>query len=90
MLNRGEAKPMKRAHILSLTLCIIVLVASVSLLVSYTQSSSQPKNPPYVGVAFCGNTTIQAQALIDRVKDYTNLFVMACGINPISDNLTTA
>ena len=82
---------MKRIHILSLILIIIILTATVSLVVSYTQSSSNTqKSSVYVGVAFCGNTTAQAKALIDRVKTYTNVFVLDCGINPISDNLTAA
>jgi hypothetical protein len=40
----------------------------------------------YVGVSFCGNTTTEAKLLIDRVKDYTNLFVLQSG--PISQNET--
>jgi hypothetical protein len=40
----------------------------------------------YVGVAFCGNTTEEAKILIDRVKDYTNLFIMQSG--PVSKNET--
>jgi len=40
----------------------------------------------YVGVAFCGNTTVEAQILIDKVKIYTNLFVIQSG--PVSWNKT--
>jgi hypothetical protein len=40
----------------------------------------------YVGVSFCGNTTAEAEILIDRVKDYTNLFVLQSG--PVSENET--
>lgn len=40
----------------------------------------------YVGVAFCGNTTSEAKLLIDRIKNYTNLFVLQSG--PISTNET--
>jgi len=32
--------------------------------------------PLYVGVSFCGNTSADAKLLIDRVKGYTNLFVL--------------
>ena len=77
---------MKTEHILSLILIIILLISTASLLVSYTQSSNQPKAPVYVGIAFGGNTTEQAKLLIDRTKGYTNLFVLDCGINPISTN----
>ncbi len=82
---------MKRIHILSLILIIIIVTATVSLVFSYIQSSGNTgKDQVYVGVAFCGNTTTQAYALIDRVKSYTNVFVLDCGISPISDNLTLA
>ena len=40
----------------------------------------------YVGVTFGGNTTAEAKLLIDRVKNYTNLFVLQSG--PISKNET--
>jgi hypothetical protein len=79
---------MKIEHILSLILMFILLVSTVSLLVSYTQSSNQQKDTVYVGVAFGGNTTTQAKLLIDRTKNYTNLFVLDCGLNPISSNQT--
>jgi hypothetical protein len=84
-------KRLKRIYILSLILITIILAATVSVLVSYTQSSSNKETSPiYIGVTFCGNTTNQAYALIDRVKSYTNVFVLDSGINPISDNLTAA
>jgi len=41
---------------------------------------------PYVGVAFCGNTTAEAIALIDRTKNYTNLFVLDTGRSELSRN----
>jgi hypothetical protein len=40
----------------------------------------------YFGVSFCGNTTAEAKLLIDRVKNYTNLFVLQSG--PVCDNET--
>jgi hypothetical protein len=49
-------------------------------------TGSQTKADPnaYVGIAFCGNTTDQAKQLIDKVKSYTNLFILDSGRNPIS------
>jgi hypothetical protein len=41
---------------------------------------------PYFGISFCGNTTAEAKMLIDKTKDYTNLFVLQSG--PISKNET--
>ena len=41
---------------------------------------------PYFGISFCGNTAAEAKLLIDKTKDYTNLFVLQSG--PISKNET--
>jgi hypothetical protein len=83
----GENKRLKREHLLSLILATILIISTVSLLVSHTQSSGiQQKKPFYVGVAFGGNTTDQAKLLIDRTKSYTNLFILDSGINAISKN----
>jgi hypothetical protein len=90
MLN-GENKRMKKDNVLSLILVVILLISTISLLVSYTQSSNiQQKKPFYFGVAFGGNTTVQAKLLIDRTKSYTNLFILDSGINPISTNESAA
>ena len=86
MLNLTETMRMKQVHILSLILIIILLIASATLLLSHTQSINQPKDQVYVGIAFGGNTTAQAKLLIDRTKSYTNLFILASGINAISTN----
>jgi hypothetical protein len=40
--------------------------------------------PFYVGITFCGNTSEEAILLIDKVKNYTNFFVLQSG--PISKN----
>jgi hypothetical protein len=47
--------------------------------VSYQAASHNEKVRPqfYVGVSYCGNTTEGAKLLIDRVKTYTNLFVLS-------------
>ncbi|MCX6644568.1 MAG: hypothetical protein NT043_05125, partial [Candidatus Bathyarchaeota archaeon] len=68
------------------TLLIVILAVSVLAIYTSYSSGNQPKANPnaYVGVAFCGNTTEEAKLLIDRVKSYTNLFVLDSGRNPIS------
>ena len=67
---------MKQPHILSLILIGILLFATLSLLVSHIQNIDGQKDTVYVGVAFGGSTTAQAKLLIDRAKNYTNLFVL--------------
>lgn len=68
----------------------LILVSLVLTIVAYLPSA--PENgeiypvEPYFGVSFCGNTTAEAKLLIDRTRDYTNLFVLQSG--PISKNET--
>ena len=79
---------MKRVIILSATLILIVLIGLVAV-INYTSLSknNEPK-PFYVGVTYCGNSTTEAEQLIDRVKNYTNLFVLQSG--PLMQNLTAS
>lgn len=81
---------MKQVHVLAVVLTIILLVSSASLLISYTQSLNSQKDTVYVGVAFGGETVAQAKLLIDKVKGYTNVFILDSGINPISTNESAA
>lgn len=75
---------------LAVTISVVLVLASMVLLLPYfdVNSDSQQVNKSvfHVGVSFCGNTTAQAKLLIDRVKGYTNLFVVQSG--PVSVNET--
>ena len=67
----------------------ILLISSAFVVVYLPQSSRNlavDTVKPYFGVSFNGNTTDEAKLLIDRIKDYTNLFVIQSG--PISKNET--
>jgi hypothetical protein len=71
-------------------LVVILIVASVfaaTYLLNTNQTPSYQKAGFHVGVSFCGNTTAEAKLLIDRVKTYTNLFVVQSG--PVSVNETS-
>ena len=73
-------------------LVILIGVALVVAVAVYLQNLQASQNIPHqtgfhVGVAFGGNTTEEAKLLIDRVKDYTNLFVVQSG--PVSVNETS-
>ena len=41
--------------------------------------SSVDSEPFYVGVTYCGDSVYDAKQLIDKVKNYTNLFVLQSG-----------
>ena len=73
---------MKRAIILSAALILIVLIGLVAVIAVINYTSK----PFYVGVTFGGDTAAEAKQLIDRVKNYTNLFVIQS--SPLQNNLT--
>ena len=74
-------------QVFTLSLILLILITTASFLVPYTLMSIGTETTQfYVGVTFCGNTTSEAKLLIDRVKTYTNLFVLQSG--PISNNET--
>ncbi len=76
---------MKKAVILSLIL--IGIITTTSLLASYSITNNNTKTTDFhIGVTFCGNNTAEAKQLIDKVQNYTNLFVLQSG--PISKNET--
>ncbi|MCW4004500.1 MAG: hypothetical protein NWE95_11380 [Candidatus Bathyarchaeota archaeon] len=69
-------------------LLITVLAVSILGFHMYYLGWSRVKADPgvFVGVAFCGNTTAEAKALIDRTKAYTNLFILDSGRSVLSRN----
>jgi len=77
----------KQVSALILILIVTLAAASFILFQNAISESLEEAKPVYVGVAFQGNTTAEAKLLIDRVKDYTNLFVV--GSSPVSRNETT-
>ncbi len=78
---------MKRFVIFSMVLLTLVGMIAAAFIVDHSLIIEN-KEPTQlsIGVTFCGNTTAEAKLLIDRVKDYTNLFVLQSG--PISKNET--
>jgi hypothetical protein len=70
---------------------ILLMIIVVAAFINYgllTRSQGNTENKPvYVGVSFCGNTTAEAKLLIDRVENYTNLFIIQSG--PVSRNETS-
>ncbi len=75
----------KQLIIISSVLLLIVLV-SVLLFTRAPANEANTKAPVYLGVAFGGNTVDQAKAIIDRTKNYTNLFILQSA--PITKNQT--
>jgi hypothetical protein len=74
---------MKRAVIVAV---IAVLLITVVLAAIVLINTAPAKDPFYVGVTYGGDNVADAKQLIDKVKDYTNLFVLASG--EMQDNIT--
>jgi hypothetical protein len=63
----------------SLLLICVLLVSAVCaplIFVKFSAGDAPPKPEFFFGVTFGGNTTDEAKVLIDKVKGYTNLFVV--------------
>ena len=74
-------------QVFTLSLILLIIIATTSFLVPYPLIDENSKIAQFfVGVTFGGNTTAEAKLLIDRVKTYTNLFVLQSGT--ISENET--
>ncbi len=74
---------MKYSYLLFAIILLITVVTSVFLIPSNLANKNvEPEF--FVGVSFCGNTTTQAKLLVDRTKEYVNLFVLQSF--PISRN----
>ena len=67
------------------------MTISIAAFVNYgVLTKSAPLEEPksfHVGVSFCGDTTVEAKMLIDRVQTYTNLLIIQSG--PVSKNQTS-
>jgi hypothetical protein len=76
---------MKR--IIVFAIVAVLLISSVTaVFVASTVLLANKNKEFYVGVTFCGNTTADAKLLVDKVADYTNLFMLQSG--PLMDNIT--
>jgi hypothetical protein len=67
---------MKRIHVIAIALVIIIILSSFIIV----ESSLQKAQKVYLGVTYGGNSVSEAKQLIDRVKGYTNLFVLQSGM----------
>jgi hypothetical protein len=73
---------MKKIAIVAVLIIIPILVAFISS--SYLLNPISDSDTFYIGVTYCGESVDEAKTLIDRVKNYTNLFVLQSG--PLQNN----
>lgn len=69
---------MRRAIIFAVV--AVALILTSAFLITYFFLNEKEQKPFYVGVTFGGNNVQDAKTLIDKVANYTNLFVLQSGI----------
>ena len=70
---------MRTVKKIGIILIAALIVSSILLSAAHFEHQSQEatqKNEVYFGVTFGSNTTIEAKLLIDKVKEFTNLFIV--------------
>ncbi|HSV49924.1 MAG TPA: hypothetical protein VLH35_06370 [Candidatus Acidoferrales bacterium] len=77
----------KTKKIASLILIVITVVAAIAFLTNALLTNTQSEF--YVGVTYCGSSAQEAKQLIDKVKNYTNLFVLQSGTVLQANGITT-
>ncbi|MDR1992078.1 MAG: hypothetical protein LBQ98_01035 [Nitrososphaerota archaeon] len=78
---------MKRAKMfVAIALWLIVMVLATSLIAVNDNQPNDSDTPFYVGVTYGGYTVEGAKQLIDKVKNYTNCFILASG--ELQQNIT--
>ena len=75
------------AIVLSLVVITVIVVSTFVSIEIYTPFSTAvaSKKPFYVGVTYCGDSNTEAEQLINKVKNYTNLFALDSG--PLMQNV---
>jgi len=71
---------LKNKKILFITAALLIVII-VSSTILFTSPNSQQTTDPsvFVGVSYGGNSVSEAKQLIDKVKSYTNLFILQSG-----------
>jgi hypothetical protein len=59
---------------------ILIIALSTALVITYDTFQTAETPEVYVGVAYGGNSVEEGKQLIDKVKGYTNLFVLQSGL----------
>ena len=76
----NKRKILMRQIRLFVVFTVSLLLISLIAIPSYSSVSDQEKQEQfYVGVTYCGSSVQEAKELIDKVKGYTNLFVLLSG-----------
>ena len=77
-----------KKYLIPVTLITLIVLSAILLQLHLNLTNTTINNNPYVGIAFCGNTTAEAKTQIDKTKTYTNLFILDIGRSTLSRNET--
>ncbi|MCW3983421.1 MAG: hypothetical protein NWE96_05445 [Candidatus Bathyarchaeota archaeon] len=77
-----------KKYLIPTTLIALIVLSATLLQLHLSLTSATINSNPYVGIAFCGNTSAEAKTQIDRTKTYTNLFILDIGRSTLSRNET--
>jgi len=70
--------PKKYKNLLLTTIFILILISSTILIIQ-TYPQNKKEVPVFVGVSYGGNSVSEAKQLINKVKSYSNLFILQSG-----------
>src|SRR3972149_4748638 len=65
--------------ILAVSAILIIIALFAVLFIGYDFLKTIENRETYVGVTYCGDSVAEGKLLIDKVKGYTNLFVLQSG-----------
>jgi hypothetical protein len=88
-LQEMKTLDLKKQNTILVATLLLILIIAVSAFAGYgvLTKNSLDEQAFHVGVSFCGDTTAQAELVIDKVRGYTNLLIIQSG--PVSKNETS-
>jgi len=70
---------LKKQKIFFVTILLIVIIILSTILLIPSGSQQNTDTSVFVGVSYGGNSVSEAKQLVDKVKSYTNLFILQSG-----------
>ena len=70
---------LKRQKIFFVTILLIMIIILSTILFVPSRLQRNVDSQVFIGISYGGNTVLEAKQLVDKVKSYTNLFILASG-----------
>jgi hypothetical protein len=65
---------------INVAFAILLIILVLTTIALFNRTNPDDTQPVYVGITYCGNSVEDGKLLIDKVKNYTNLFILGSGI----------